>query len=77
MRRACGSGPSRRKNMAPPEWADGYDLKRHRGSIETVNAQLEKMGTQQSHARTGTGFEVKVHASLLALARSNVYWQSR
>jgi hypothetical protein len=64
--------PVRRKNMMPHEWADEFDLKRYRKGIETVNSQLEKMGTQQLHARTNAGFEVKVHASLFALACSNI-----
>lgn len=64
--------PIRRKNMKAHDWADEYDLKRFRKSIETVNAQLEKMGTQHLHARTNIGFEIKVHASLFALACSNI-----
>lgn len=64
--------PVRRKNMARHEWALEFDLKRYRKGIETVNSQLEKMGTQYLHARTNTGFEVKVHASLFALACSNI-----
>jgi IS5 family transposase len=64
--------PIRRKNMAQHEWVDEVDLKRYRKGIETVNSQLEKMGAQQLHARTNTGFEVKVHASLFALACSNI-----
>jgi hypothetical protein len=64
--------PVRRKNMARHEWALEFDLKRYRKSIETVNSQLEKMGTQRLHARTNTGFELKVHASLFALACSNI-----
>ena len=64
--------PIRRKNMKPHGWADEYDLKRFRKSIETVNSQLEKMGTQHLHARTNTGFEIKVHASLFALACSTI-----
>ena len=64
--------PIRRKNMERHEWALGFDLKRYRKGIETVNSQLEKMGTQQLHARTNAGFEVKVHASLFALACSNI-----
>ena len=64
--------PIRRKNMKPHEWADEYDLKRFRKSIETVHAQLEKMGTQHLHARTNTGFDIKIHASLFALACSNI-----
>jgi Transposase DDE domain len=64
--------PIRRKNMKPHDWADEYDLKQYRKSIETVNAQLEKMGTQHLHARTLSGFDLKVHASLFALACSNI-----
>jgi hypothetical protein len=64
--------PIRRKNMKPHDWADEYDLKQYRKSIETVNAQLEKMGTQHLHARTLSGFDIKVHASLFALACSNI-----
>lgn len=64
--------PIRRKNMTPHEWADEFDLKRYRKGIETVNSQLEKMGTQHLHARTNIGFDIKVHASLLALACSNI-----
>ncbi len=64
--------PIRKANMTPNEWVDEFDLRRLRHSIETVNSQLEKMGTQHLHARTNTGFEIKVHASLLALACSNM-----
>jgi len=64
--------PIRRKNMERHEWGDEFDLKRYRKGIETVNSQLEKMGTQHLHARTNIGFEVKVHASLFALACSNI-----
>ncbi len=65
--------PIRRKNMAQHEWADEFDLKQYRKGIETVNSQLEKMGTQHLHARTNIGFKVKVHASLFALTCSNIY----
>jgi hypothetical protein len=64
--------PIRRKNMTPHDWVDEYDLKRLRKGIEVVNSQLEKMGIQHLHARTNTGFEIKVHASLFALACSNI-----
>ncbi len=64
--------PIRRKNMERHEWTDEFDLKQYRKVIESVNSQLEKMGTQHLHARTNIGFEVKVHASLLALACSNI-----
>ncbi len=61
----------RRKNMAPNDWGDEMDLRRYRKSIETRNSQLEKMGVEHLHARTNTGFEIKLHASLLALAVTN------
>jgi hypothetical protein len=57
---------------AQHEWTDEFDLKRYRKGIETVNSQLKEMGVQHLHARTNVGFEIKVHASLLALACSNI-----
>jgi Transposase DDE domain len=62
---------ARRKNMEPNDWGDEMDLRRYRKSIETRNSQLEKMGVEQLHARTNLGFEIKLHASLLALAVTN------
>jgi hypothetical protein len=41
-------------------------------SIETVNSQLTAMGLGHLHARSVAGPEIKVHASLLALACLNV-----
>ena len=61
----------RRKNMKPNTWGDDMDLRRYRKTIETRNSQLEKMGIEQLHARTNAGFEIKVHASLLALFWTN------
>jgi len=63
--------PIRRKNMPPHCWADDYDLRHHRLVIETVISQLEKMGVQHLHARTNSGFFVKLHSSLLALSFAN------
>lgn len=64
--------PRRRKNMAPHEWfMDEIELRDYRHTIETVNSQLEKMGIERLYARTNQGFELKVHASLVALACSN------
>ena len=59
--------PIRKKNMQPREWADEYDLRLYRKRIETVNSQLENLGLQRLRARTNEGFEIKVHASLIAL----------
>ena len=64
--------PVRKKNMKPNEWIDELRLKKYRKSIETVNSQMEKMGIAHLHARTNEGFEIKVHASLMALACTNL-----
>jgi Transposase DDE domain len=61
-----------RKNMPPTSWADEYDMRQYRKRIETVYAQLEKMGIQRLHARTNVGFDLKAWASLLALAFTNI-----
>lgn len=65
--------PTRKKNMTPHDWADEYDLRRYRRRIETINSQLESMGLERLHVRTNLGFEIKVHASLLALAFTNLH----
>jgi hypothetical protein len=62
----------KRTNMAPNRWADDYDLTLYRKCIETVYSQCEAMGLQRLHARTNTGFDLKVWASLLALAFTNI-----
>ena len=62
----------RRRNMSPNSWADEFDLRHYRKRIETVYSQLEAMGIQRLHARTNHGFDLKAHASLLALAFSNL-----
>jgi DDE family transposase len=62
----------RRRNMTPNPWADEYDLRLYRRRIETVYSQMEAMGVQQLHARTNHGFDLKVSASLLALAFANI-----
>lgn len=59
--------PIRKKNMQPHDWADEYDLRLYRKSIETVNSQLESMGLERLRARTNIGFDIKVQASLIAL----------
>jgi len=59
--------PIRKKNMQPHAWADEYDLRLYRKGIETVNSQLESMGLQRLKARTNGGFDIKVHAALIAL----------
>jgi hypothetical protein len=64
--------PIRKKNMKPNDWVDDYDLRFFRHGIETANSQLESMGINRLHARTNTGFEIKVQASLLALTFANL-----
>jgi len=63
--------PIRKKNMRSHSWADEYDLRLYRKSIETVNSQLESMGVERLKARTNAGFEIKLHASLVALFCTN------
>lgn len=64
--------PIGRMNMVQHTWADEFDLRLYRHSIDTRNSQLEAMGIQNLHARTHAGFEIKVIASLLALACLNL-----
>jgi hypothetical protein len=52
---------------------DEWDLHEYRGTIETANSQLERMGVEQLYARTRLGVEIKLHASLLALACANLF----
>ena len=63
---------ARRRNMTPNSWADDYDLRFYRKRIETVYSQMEAMGIQHLHTRTNHGFDLKVWASLLALAFTNI-----
>ena len=63
---------ARRKNMQPLDWLDEVELKQYRKSIETRNSQIEKMGIERLYARTNTGFEIKVHASVFALSVTNL-----
>ncbi|MFZ4814779.1 MAG: hypothetical protein ACOYL5_09595 [Phototrophicaceae bacterium] len=44
----------------------------YRKCIEAVYSQCEAMGLQRLHARTNTGFDLKVWASLLDLAFTNI-----
>lgn len=61
-----------RKNMTPLPWADDYDVRLYRRRIETLYSQMEAMGVQHLHAPTNPGFDLKVSASILALAFSNL-----
>jgi hypothetical protein len=64
--------PIRKTNMQPHDWVDDFDLRLYRRRIETIYSQLESMGVERLHARTNTGLEIKLHASLLALAFKNL-----
>lgn len=64
--------PKYRKNMRGNSDEDARLIRAHRSMIETVNSQLEKMGLQRLHARTNAGVALKVLASLIALALTNV-----
>lgn len=68
--------PIRRRNMKQHTWADDFDLRLYRHALATRNSPLEAMGIQRLHAPTNTGFELKVVASLLALACLNLNYQS-
>lgn len=63
--------PIRKANMRPNLWTDKVALRAVRPRVETTNSQLEAMGLQRLRARTNPGFELKVHASLLALTIIN------
>lgn len=64
--------PKQRRNMTGNTSEDAALIRAHRSRIETVNSQLEKMGLQRLHARTNSGVALKVLASLIALALTNV-----
>lgn len=73
--RASGGGilvPLHKDNMAPNTLAAQCGLRAFRLAIETVNSQLTAMGLAHLHVRSVTGLEIKVHASLLALACLNL-----
>ena len=63
--------PIRKKNMKPNHWLDELRLEQGRHQVETLNSQLESMGIERLRARTNAGLELKVHASLVALACTN------
>ncbi|HRE47515.1 MAG TPA: hypothetical protein PLD47_07300 [Aggregatilineales bacterium] len=64
--------PASEQDLTPNSWADEYDLRLYRKRIETVYTQMEAMGIQHLHARTNHGFDLKAHATLLALALTNI-----
>ena len=64
--------PIRKGNMAPNTAAERAGLRTFRTTIETVNSQAEAMGVERLRARTNAGFDLKVHASVLALLCTNM-----
>jgi hypothetical protein len=58
--------------MTPHFWGDALDLHTYRHTIETLNSPMEKMGLERLHTRTNLGLELKVHASLIAAACTNL-----
>src|SRR5207248_1026331 len=72
---ATGGGllvPLHKDNMVPNTRAEQCGLRTFRLTIETVNSQLTAMGLGHLHVRSVAGLEIKVHASLLALACLNL-----
>lgn len=65
--------PVRRANMTPNPLDERVLLRIYRKAIESVNSQLERMGVERLYARTNAGFELKLHASLLAVIFTNAY----
>jgi Transposase DDE domain len=73
--RTTGGGvlvPLHKDNMAPNTRAEQCGLRTFRLVIETVNSQLAAMGLNHLHVRSVAGLQIKVHASLLALACLNL-----
>ncbi|MCG8346347.1 MAG: hypothetical protein MI924_01020 [Chloroflexales bacterium] len=70
--------PIRQATMPPHAWVvDASAWHDYRHTIETVNSQCEQMGRERLYARTNGGFELKVLASIIALACTNMNEQSR
>jgi hypothetical protein len=63
----------RRATMQEHAWfLDQLELRDYRHTIETVTSQCEKMGLELLYTRTNGGFELKVLASIIALACTNM-----
>lgn len=65
--------PIRKANMSPNSFLERQALRQQRKVVESVNSQLERMGVERLYSRTNLGFDLKVHASLLAVTFSNAY----
>ena len=73
--RATGGGllvPLHKDTRVPHTRAEQCGLRTFRLASETVNSQLTAMGLAHLHVRSLAGLEIKVHASLLALACLNL-----
>jgi hypothetical protein len=64
--------PLHKHGMPPNDWRDRQHLFPLRSRIETVGSQLAAMGVERLHARTTAGVELKVLASLVAVAWTNI-----
>lgn len=64
--------PIRTARMAPNTWLERQALHPLCSRIETVTSQLEAMGLERLHARACPGVEIKLAASVLALAWINI-----
>ena len=51
---------------------DAIELRAYRHTIETVNRHLEKIGSERLPRGANAGFELKVHATLIALICTNM-----
>ncbi len=58
-------------------WIDELRVEAISQGRRTRNSQLEKMGIERWYARTNTGFETKVHASIFGLSLSNPKYRLR
>ena len=65
--------PIRRANMLCNSWDEKQGLRENRHQVESLNSQLERMGVERLYSRTLVGFELKLHASLLAVIFTNSY----
>ena len=64
--------------VRPHAWLmDAIEVRAYRHTMETVNRHLETMGSERLYARTNAGFELKVHATLIARICTNMNEQSR
>ena len=59
--------------MRPHAWLmDAIEVRAYRHTIETVNRHLEKIGSERLPRGANAGFELKVHATLIALICTNM-----